>query len=66
VCDHNYIWQNQISFLAGKLIEYEYYDVNIVTAYLGDEHSSILGDIEKRLLDLLSIGYVAFCLLELL
>jgi hypothetical protein len=52
--------------LLRKLSEYEYYDVNIVRVDLGDEHSSILGDIEERLLDLLSIGYVAFCLLELL
>jgi hypothetical protein len=34
------------SFLARKLSEYEYYDVNILRVYLWDEHSSILGDIE--------------------
>jgi hypothetical protein len=49
-----------------KILEYEYYDVNIVRVNLGDERISILGDIEDRLLDLLLIGCVAFCLLELL
>jgi hypothetical protein len=33
--------------LLRKLSEYEYYDVNIVRVDLGDEHSLILGDIER-------------------
>jgi hypothetical protein len=52
--------------LLRKLSDDDYYDVNILIVELGDKHSSILGDIEERLLDLLSIGYVVFCLLELL
>jgi hypothetical protein len=40
--------------------------MNIVRVDLGGEHISILGDIEERMIDLLSIGYVPCCLLELL
>jgi hypothetical protein len=52
--------------LLRKLSEYAYYGVNIARIDLGDEHSLILGDIEESLLNLLSIGYVVFCLLELI